>query len=116
MSTERSEVGNTRVECFTCGSLFSTDAPECPQFDPTDPNQRQTCEVGEACLFYSWKKAEDDFAVIRECFPTSVLLGSLDNPVVPRADCRAESVESESIKACICTTDLCNEGIPTTPR
>ena len=100
-----------RVQCFTCGSLYSTSAPDCPLFEPEDPGQRQTCGEGEACLYYSWQKAPEDRAVIRECFPTSVLLGSLDRPVVPRSDCRLEPVEEEdNIEACICTSDYCNLG------
>merc|ERR1719150_3586438 len=47
-------------------------------------------------------------AVIRECFPTSVLLGSIERPVEPQATCSPQSVESDTIKACICTTDLCS--------
>ena len=48
-------------------------------------------------------------AVIRECFSTSILLGSLDNPVQARDQCLPELVESDAITACICTTDLCND-------
>ena len=48
-------------------------------------------------------------AEIRECFSTSILLGSLDNPVSPSPSCRPRNVESDSISACLCTTDLCNE-------
>ena len=48
-------------------------------------------------------------AVIRECFSTSILLGSIDNPVTARTECSLEKVESEAISACICTTDLCND-------
>ena len=47
-------------------------------------------------------------AEIRECFPRSVLLGSLERPVVARPSCRPELVESDTITACICTSDLCN--------
>ena len=58
---------NARVECYVCGSLFSTDAPDCPRFvkhyfpysssdktgnklyrfDRDDPGQRKLCDVGE---------------------------------------------------------------------
>ena len=34
-------------------------------------------------------------AEIRECFSTSILLGSLDNPVVAREDCVPEQVAAE---------------------
>ena len=62
-----------RVQCFVCGSLFSTDAPDCPQFNRQvckiifghhplchvqDPNQQKVCDVGEACLYYSWRKSD----------------------------------------------------------
>ena len=48
-------------------------------------------------------------AVIRECFPTSVLLGSLESPVVASTECQPQSVESQTISACLCTADLCND-------
>ena len=64
-----------RVKCFACGSLFSTDAPDCDAFDFNDPSQQKTCEKGEACLWYSYQKAANEKAVIRECFSTSILLG-----------------------------------------
>ena len=50
-----------RVTCHVCGSLFDTEAPPCPQFDRSDPTQTKTCDIGEACLYYKWKKADDDF-------------------------------------------------------
>ena len=87
-----------RVTCHVCGSLFDTEAPPCPQFDRNDPAQTKTCDAGEACLYYSWQKAANDRAVIRECFPLSVLLGSLESPVVPRSDCQPRPVEEENIE------------------
>ena len=71
---------NARVECYVCGSLFSTDAPDCPRFvkhyfpysssdktgnklyrfDRDDPGQRKLCDVGEACLYYSWQNSGSD--------------------------------------------------------
>ena len=48
-------------------------------------------------------------AVIRECFSTSILLGSLDNPVLPSSSCSPEPVESDVITACLCTSDMCND-------
>ena len=47
--------------------------------------------------------------MIRECFSTSILLGSIDSPVTARSECSLEKVESDAISACICTTDLCND-------
>ena len=46
--------------------------------------------------------------MIRECFPTSVLLGSLDSPVEASPDCSPQAVESDTISACLCTSNLCN--------
>ena len=37
-------------------------------------------------------------AVIRECFPTSILLGSITSPVQPKPTCTPEPVESDSIQ------------------
>ena len=48
-------------------------------------------------------------AIIRECFPKSILLGSVENPVKITEKCDPVNVESDgSIAACICTTDFCN--------
>ena len=49
------------LTCHVCGSLFDTEAPPCPQFDRNDPAQTKTCDAGEACLYYKWQKADDDF-------------------------------------------------------
>jgi hypothetical protein len=46
--------------CYICGSLFSTDAPDCPEFNKSDPKQQKVCEIGEACLYYSWQKSDTD--------------------------------------------------------
>ena len=46
--------------------------------------------------------------MIRECFSTRVLLGSLEDPVLPEEECQPVEVQSDTIMACICTTDLCN--------
>jgi hypothetical protein len=43
------------LECYSCGSLFNYNAPECAAFDAFNSKQRQRCEPGEACLFYTWK-------------------------------------------------------------
>ena len=37
-------------------------------------------------------------AVIRECFPTSILLGSVESPVEPTPFCAPKPVESDTIK------------------
>ena len=64
-----------RVQCFTCGSLFNTDAPDCFAFNVNDKAQMKTCDAGEACLWYSYQKSDQETAVIRECFSTGILLG-----------------------------------------
>ena len=51
-------------------------------------------------------------AVLRECFPTSVLLGPIDNPLTAELDCNLRDISepgSSNIKACLCTTPFCNE-------
>ena len=64
-----------RVQCFTCGSLFNTDAPDCFAFNVNDKAQMKTCDAGEACLWYSYQKSDSETAVIRECFSKGILLG-----------------------------------------
>ena len=63
------------MQCFTCGSLFNTDAPDCFAFNVNDKKQMKTCDAGEACLWYSYQKSDSETAVIRECFSTGILLG-----------------------------------------
>ena len=51
-------------------------------------------------------------AVLRECFPTSVLLGPIDNPLTAELDCNLRDISEpgpSNIKACLCTTPFCNE-------
>ena len=43
------------VQCYSCGSLFSSVSSECAEFDPSEEDQRVRCEPGQACLFYSWR-------------------------------------------------------------
>ena len=83
---------------------------------PQDPGQQKLCATGEACLYYSWRKSSSSRAVIRECFPTSVLLGTIEQPVLPQPSCSPMAVETGDIQACICTTDLCSglEGLEDT--
>ena len=83
----RPEPRRDRVNCFTCGSLFSTDAPDCGFFNVSDVAQRKTCEAGEVCLWYSYLKAANERATIRECYSPRILLGSIDNPIDPFVDC-----------------------------
>ena len=51
--------------------------------------------------------------MLRECFPTSVLLGPIDNPLTAELECNLRDISepgSSNIKACLCTTPFCNEG------
>ena len=50
----RPEPRRDRVNCFTCGSLFTTDAPDCGTFNASDSSQRKTCDSGDVCLWYSY--------------------------------------------------------------
>ena len=106
----RPEPRRDRVNCFTCGSLFTTDAPDCGSFNASDSSQRKTCDSGEVCLWYSYLKAENDRATIRECYSPRILLGSIDNPLEPQAGCNPRSVEEgdDSVIACLCNDDYCN--------
>ena len=110
VDTRRPEPRKERVKCFACGSLFSTDAPECGSFNSTDFRQQKTCNAGEACLWYSYLKSSTERSVIRECFSTSILLGSIDRPIEPLNNCQPQNVElgDDSIQACLCTDDFCN--------
>ena len=121
-TTRRPRPRDERVQCHTCGSLFSTDAPDCPNFNSRDTSQQKTCGAGEACLWYSYQKSSTEIAIVRECFSTSVLLGSITDPIVPSDQCVPKPVEDASIMACICTNDFCNgmdggeSAIRSTPR
>ena len=49
---------------------------------------------------------------MRECFPTRVLLGSIQDPLVPLPDCSQRDITddgSASIFACLCNNDFCND-------
>lgn len=100
-----------RVQCYSCGSLFSSVSSDCEIFNPSDASQRATCGLGEACLYYAWKVSDSNTAVIRECFPESILLGSVEKPLEITKDCQPINIEADgSIAACICTTDFCNDA------
>ena len=50
-------------------------------------------------------------AIIRECFPESILLGSVEKPLKITEQCNPVNIESDgSIAACICTNDYCNDA------
>ena len=49
---------------------------------------------------------------MRECFPTRVLLGSIQDPLVPLPDCSQRDITDDgsgTIFACLCNTDFCND-------
>ena len=100
------------LKCFSCGSLLSQ-VGNCTEFNPSNPGQVQTCGTNEACLLYTYKKSEGETAVLRECFPKSVVLGPIDNPLLPTTDCNLRDVsEPEAgitgVSACLCETSFCN--------
>ena len=72
------------LQCFSCGSLLNTNKARCDTFDRTNTSHTQTCLKGEACLMYTWKKSATETASLRECFPTRVLLGSIQDPLKPQ--------------------------------
>ena len=52
-------------------------------------------------------------AVLRECFPKSVVLGPIDKPLLPSDECTLRDVsEPEAgitgVSACLCETSFCN--------
>ena len=49
-----------RLQCYTCGSLFNRASPACDRFDPNAPGQLTTCNQGEACMLYTWRKSRTE--------------------------------------------------------
>ena len=52
-------------------------------------------------------------ATLRECFPTRVLLGTINNPLTSSDQCYERDITDDgsgSIKACLCSTDYCNDS------
>jgi len=50
----------------------------------------------------------------RECFDVSVTLGLETSPVTPQATCVPQKTQADpesTIRACLCTSDLCNGEI-----
>ena len=47
----------SRLKCFSCGSLFNRDTPQCSQFNLSNSQQVMTCNEGEACMLYTWNKS-----------------------------------------------------------
>ena len=51
---------------------------------------------------------------VRSCFKTEILLGTLSNPLKPGKSCNARDITEDgsgTTTACLCTTNLCNEGL-----
>ena len=51
---------------------------------------------------------------IRECFPTTFKLGRRNNPVKVTDNCQLQRTQNDpnsSIRACICTSDYCNDDL-----
>ena len=108
----RPQSSNGPLKCFSCGSLLGASS-NCTDFNPSDPNQVQVCGVNEACLLYKWKKSATETAVLRECFPKSVVLGPLDRPLLPSKSCDLKDVSEPEAgitdaTACLCETSFCN--------
>ena len=58
------------------------------------------------------EKSQDEEAILRECFFTSILLGSISDPLVPASHCNKRDITDNgdgSILACLCDTDYCND-------
>ena len=50
-------------------------------------------------------------SVIRECLDKSILLGPLENPLLPQPFCAPQDISEDSqslVEACLCESDLCN--------
>ena len=61
---------------------------------------------------YTWRQSQHEAAILRECFSTSVLLGSISDPLVPASHCAKRDITDKgdgSILACLCDTDYCND-------
>ena len=100
------------LRCYSCGNLFNPNIT-CDQSSTEDELEVQTCESGEACLLYQWKKSSVETAVLRQCFPSHILLGPVYNPL-PTTDhsCQLQDItddNSGSVVACLCQSDLCNQ-------
>ena len=100
------------LRCYSCGNLFNPNTT-CDQGIADNNLQVQTCESGEACLLYQWKKSARETAVLRQCFPSHILLGPVYNPLVSTEDtCELRDItddNSGSVLACLCESDLCNQ-------
>ena len=100
------------MKCHQCGRLFSRDGNSgCTEFDEYDSSQQGYCKEGEACLWYSWQKSRSITAYVRECFSKSIVLGTVDDPLVAKPYCDPLDISENSISrvtACLCETDLCN--------
>ena len=105
------------LQCFSCGSLLNPNK-KCDKFDRTAKSQVQTCLNDEACLMYTWQKSPTETATLRECFPTRVLLGSIENPLSASSSCAMRDITDDgsgTIRACLCNSDFCNDNSGSSP-
>ena len=56
------------LQCYSCGSLFNRESPECPEFDANNKQQIASCGEGEACMLYAWKKSKTEIGSLYEAF------------------------------------------------
>ena len=62
---------------------------------------------------YTWQKSPTETATLRECFPTRVLLGSIENPLSASGSCSMRDITDDgsgTIRACLCNSDFCNDN------
>jgi hypothetical protein len=63
-------------------------------------------------MMYTWSKSDTETATLRECFPTSVLLGSIQDPLLVSSHCSQRDITDDgsgTILACLCNRDHCND-------
>ena len=58
------------LRCYKCGDLFNPDT-----LCDLSNTVTETCQEGEACLLYQWKKSPTETATVRHCFSRQILLG-----------------------------------------
>lgn len=63
-------------------------------------------------MMYTWSKSDTETATLRECFPTSVLLGSILDPLLVSDSCVQRDITDDgsgTILACLCDRNHCND-------
>ena len=72
----------------------------------------QSCQPEESCLLYQWRKSQTETALLRQCFPSHILLGPVHSPLRSSSTCNLKDITDDqegTVKACLCNTDLCND-------